>query len=134
MSSPESAQTACRCGCVDTAGAATHAVIEALARDDTDAAIERGLLDDVHCTHCTPDCRATLVQARDARRTALAARARFRAREARLQRRAQERARQRAATPAVETTTTQAAPPGLPSAAAAALARAREKAAQRHKP
>lgn len=133
MSSPESAQTACRCGCIDTAGAATHAVIEALARDDTDAAIERGLLDDVHCTHCTPDCRATLVQARDARRTALAARARYRAREARLQRRAQERARQRAAAPIVETTAAPA-PAGLPSAAAAALARAREKAAQRHKP
>lgn len=133
MSSPESSRVACRCGCVDTAGAATHTVIEALAGDDIDAAIERGLLDDVHCTHCTPDCRATLVQARDARRTALAARARYRAREARLQRRAQERARQRAATPAVETTATPA-PAGLPSAAAAALARAREKAAQRHKP
>ncbi len=135
MSATDASCTVCSCGCTDAAGAAVHAVVVALACDDLDTAIERGLLSDTHCAQCTPACRTLLTQARAARRNALAARERYNVRNARLQQRAQERARQRnAAAPATPDESTTAAPPALPSAAAAALARARAKAAQRHKP
>lgn len=122
---------ACDCGCRDAAGVAAHAVVAALGRDDIDLAIACGLLDrDLECRACSDACRARLHAARARRESALAARERHRARNARLERLAQERAQRRAPTtpgPAVSRS-------ALPSAAAAALARAREKAAQRHKP
>lgn len=122
----------CSCGCRDAGGAAAHAIVAALAQDDADLAIERGLLDPAReCRACSDDCRARLHAAREQRTSALAARERYRARNARLERRARERAEQRA--PATDTAHA-ASRPALPSAAAAALARAREKAAQRHKP
>lgn len=127
---------ACLCGCTRAEGAKTHAIAAALAADDVDRALELGLLDDVTCAACTPACQAQVRAARDARVRALAARDRYRAREARLQRRQRERDRQREAprAPAAAASETVPAKPALPSAAAAALARARAKAADRHKP
>ncbi|MBU8974998.1 MULTISPECIES: hypothetical protein [unclassified Lysobacter] len=124
----------CACGCRDPRGAAVHAINAALRVDDVDRAIEAGLLDrDLQCTSCSDDCRAVLHAARDARSSALAARERYRTRNARLERIARERALKRSVVPSSEATPS-APKPALPSAAAAALARAREKAAQRHKP
>lgn len=135
----------CRCGCARADGAAAHAIVAALAADDLDRALSLGLLDAAVCAACTPECTATLIDARMARSKALAARARYRARNARLAQRAQERAAQRAGARAPETATPDAARlddatvaaaapprPALPSAAAAALARAKAKAAERN--
>ena len=132
----------CLCGCVSPQGAAVHAMVAALAADDLDRAIELGLLEHVACAGCDTLCQSRLREAREARLTALAARERHRAREARLRRRQDERDRHRqAARPAAAragsdtgTGATEPARPALPSAAAAALARARAKAAERHKP
>lgn len=137
-----SAAASCRCGCARADGAATHAIVAALAVDDLDRALTLGLLEAPACTACTPACTALLIDAREARSKALAARARYRARNARLAQRAQERAAQRAVARAPEVATLDkatvapaAAPrPALPSAAAAALARAKAKAAERSKP
>jgi hypothetical protein len=109
------------CACIEAHPA--HAILAALGEDDLDAAIERGLLDAVPCPACNADCASALIAARDARLRALAARERFRNREARLARRAAERdaARKVAARQ----------PAALPPAAAAALARAKAKAAGR---
>lgn len=106
----------CRCGC--TGSAAVHAVANALAVDDLDHALDTGLLELEPCPLCTPACRQSVLDVAAARRVALAARERYRAREARLVRRAAERAARRK--PPV--------PTGLPPAAAAALARAKAKA------
>ncbi|MEP6632705.1 MAG: hypothetical protein ABJA62_00695 [Luteimonas sp.] len=104
----------------------------ALAADDVDAAIELGLLrfkpsvamSENACTLCRAALTRVIVE-RDARRTALAARERYRLRQARLTRLAEERAASR-----VQPTVANAASkPSLPPAAAAALARAKAKAA-----
>ena len=118
------------CGCLhgDAWSVATHAVIAALADDDFDRAIESGLLDLIRCDQCTPDCQSILITARMQRAKALAARERYRARTARMQLRAHERAARRGTTP---TTTQSETKPTLPAAAAAALARAKIKAAER---
>ncbi|QWP79390.1 hypothetical protein J5226_13480 [Lysobacter sp. K5869] len=136
----------CVCGCLEAAGARAHAIARALAGDDLDGAIALGLLDpgfdaDGVCAACAPECAQRSREARDARLRALAARERYRARDRRLQRRAEERAAQRAApsAPATQSQSTEpaaAAPaspprPALPGGAAAALARAKAKAAQR---
>ncbi|MGO4221770.1 hypothetical protein AB4Y64_07920 [Lysobacter sp. TAF61] len=130
------------CGCRDDGGAAAHAIATALADDDIDRAITLGLIDarPIACAMCSVDCQSRLHAARNERLQALAARARYLTRNARLERRARERAEQRTAlpTPAGATNPNAAisatAAPALPSAAAAALARARAKAAARHKP
>lgn len=119
--------TACpTCACRDSRGSVAHAVLAALAEDDLDRAIALGLLDAAACPACAPACASELTHARDARLRALAARERYRARQARLLRRAEEQRAKRA--PAAETA---AATPVLPPAAAAALARAKAKAAGR---
>lgn len=136
-----SAAAPCRCGCARADGAAAHAIVAALAADDLDRALSLGLLDAAVCAGCAPECTTMLIDARVARSKALAARARYRARNARLARRAQERAAHRADARAPEAAThddatiSVAAPPRptLPSAAAAALARAKAKAAERNK-
>lgn len=104
------------------------ALSEALVSDDLDRAIALGLLAFEPGPHRCDDCRsviATILAARDARLRALAARERFRAREARLAVRAEARAKRRA-----EAQTAPRAPtmPALPPAAAAAFARAMAKA------
>lgn len=78
----------------------------------------------------------TLVAARDERLRALAARERYRVRALRLERRAAERAAKRAPASTVSggpATVADNRPP-LPSAAAAVLARAKARAAERGKP
>jgi len=118
---------ACRvCGCA--ANHPVHAIVAALVDDDVDAAIELGLLDAAPCDACAPDCRAALSDVRDNRLRAFAARQRFRARNARLQRRAEARAVARMPAPRL---LPDAPKPALPPAAAAALARAKAKAAGR---
>lgn len=117
------------CGC--HARSQQHEVAAALAADDLDGAIEAGLLDCTPCERCSATCVATMMAARDARQRALAARERYRTRQARLLRRAQERLAARADPVAAAATD---AKPALPSAAAAALARAKARAAERHKP
>jgi hypothetical protein len=112
---------ACRCGCSDSAGGDGHRIVAALAEDDLDTAIDTGLLESDGCRSCSPSCRVLLLDARDARRAALAARERFRTREARLARRQQERHSHREQAPSQPATQV----PPLPPAAAAALARAR---------
>jgi hypothetical protein len=102
-------------------------VIAALADDDLDRAIDAGLLEVAACPSCGAECRRKLVHAREAREQALAARQRYRDRQARLKRLADERAARRAAT----SPATASNRPALPTAAAAALARAKARAAAR---
>ena len=111
------------CACAEAHPA--HAILVALREGDLDAAIERGLLDVPPCPGCAVACSSLLREARDGRLRALAARERFRAREARLARRDTERDAARA--------TAAKQPAALPPAAAAALARARAKAAGRER-
>jgi hypothetical protein len=101
--------------------------------DDLDRAISLGLLSFEPpadgCDVCASRIMA-LVAARDARLRALAARERYRARQARLAQRAEMRARKRASA------ATQASnvAPSLPAGAAAALARAKARAAAKRLP
>jgi hypothetical protein len=114
------------CGCTHAQNVATHAVRAALVEDDLDRALTLGLLDVTVCDGCDHVCTVALLGAREARIRALAARDRFRAREARLERRRQERADRRSSTAAPGNRATISP---LPAAAAAALARAKAKAA-----
>jgi len=100
-----------------------------LADVDLDAALAHGLLVATACPACGPGCNARLSAARDARHGALAARDRHRAREARLARR--KAARDAARMPPPSATSNS---PGLPAAAADALARALAKARDRKAP
>ncbi len=111
------------------------AIADALATDNIDQAIELGLLDrcpesiDGNCGDC--DARARImIAARDARLRALAARERYRAREARLTARAEARACKRASI----APRTLIAASTLPPAAAAALARAKARVAAKQQP
>jgi hypothetical protein len=114
-----------QCGCAAPEGDAAHRIVEAIAADDLDRAIDAGLLDDIACPACTLPCRDALAHARDERRRALAARERFRDRTLRLAQRKTERDARRA--PVQDASNA----PALPPAAAAALARAKARAAQR---
>ncbi len=129
-------ELACPCGCRAADASAVHAVNSALAVDDLDAAIERGLTSVVPCSECQAECRRHLDDARKRRLEAWAARERHRSRQARLQRQAEAREARRAA--ARNTADVDAAldgnagtRPALPGAAAAALARAKARAALR---
>jgi len=113
------------CACASPEGEAAHRINAALREDDLDRAIELGLLDDIACAQCSADCTQALAQARDTRRRALAARERFRDRALRLARLQRERDAQRAPVQ------TQTGSPALPAAAAAALERAKARAAQK---
>lgn len=128
----------CRgCGCGEPGGAAAHAVVAALVAGDLDRAMDSGLLDCPTCSACDAACSNALLVARDARTSALAARERYRARNERLQRRATELAMKRGTAPVIDTTQQSAGPatrPALPAAAAMALARAKARASERHKP
>ncbi|WP_295846128.1 hypothetical protein ACM9XA_20275 [Xanthomonas sacchari] len=108
--------------------------------DDLDAAIDGGLMDyrgtdpeDDRLDPAHPQLRAQVLAAQQRLRDAWAARARYRARSARLERRANARQARRAAATPIASTSTTATPsaPALPAAAAAILARAKAKAAQR---
>ncbi|MGY1425135.1 hypothetical protein [Lysobacter sp. A289] len=129
---------ACICGCEDPRGASVHPVATALMDGDVDCALQLGLLKAMPCPGCSVDCHTRLVAARADRIRALAARERFRARDARLERRRAERTAQRSAPerPAEADVAATAgaagvdpSQPALPVAVAAALARAKAKAA-----
>lgn len=114
---------------------ALRAIADALAADDLDRAMTLGLLDarpeDIpeRCDAC--GARAGIViAARDERLRALAARERYRARQARLAERAAARARKREAAAPQRIV----AAPSLPPAAAAALARAKARVAAKRPP
>ncbi len=111
------------CACNRSEGAAAHAMLALLREDDLDAALESGLMASAPCPGCDPDCNARLAAACDARRSAFQARERYRKRAQRLaQRKAARDAARRPAPIAI------ANAPGLPAAAADALARALAKA------
>lgn len=95
-----------------------HAILAALCEDDLDSAMARGLLDVQACSTCDETCHARWIAARDARRFALAARDRHRARDARLRRRKAEREAARVPKAPL------AQAPALPASAADVLARA----------
>jgi hypothetical protein len=121
-----------------------RAMAEAIRLDRLDTAIELGLLRyvplaerqiidvDALCEPCIA-CDRVVAAARDARLRALAARERYRARDARLQQRAQLRSEKRTGAQTVstsaETMGKRPSTSSLPAAAAAALARAKAKAA-----
>lgn len=137
MSAHAPPSTRCACGCGEPLAVAAHEVLAALRRDDVDRAIELGLLDCAPCPACSAACAALLDGAREDRRNALAARARYRKRAARLQQRADARAARRAtaAAPAARSDDPRATPaPALPPAAAAALARVKARMAGHDKP
>ena len=117
-------------GCPVCGNASVSALADAVAADDLDTAIERGLLafeaPPAVCDACAPRV-AALLAARDARLRALAARERYRARQTRLAERAEAKARRRAT--ALPATDQPKATPALPSAALAALVRAKARAA-----
>lgn len=115
-----------RCGCTRVEVATAHAIAAALMEDDLARALDLGLLDADACAACAPACRDAMLGAREERRRALAARERYRARQARLERRARQRDAARAR-PAPATAPPDGAAP-LPPAAAEALARALAKA------
>lgn len=130
----------CTCASACPVGLPTAALLAALQADDVDRALSLGLLDCTGCGDCSRACDAgvpvaqTLIAARDDRRRALAARERFRARASRLERRAAERAAKRMPAVHAETVVVTPQSTALPSSAAAALARAKARAAERHKP
>lgn len=114
--------------CTCTLEHPAHALLAALREDDLDAALGLGLLDAQPCPACDADCNALLLEARDARRAALAARERHRARATRLARIKAEREAARRPVPSPAATM-----PALPPAAADALARALAKARERRR-
>lgn len=95
--------------------------------DDLDAAVRAGLMDyAAQPGNALPPAQSQLLlDAQQRLRTAWAARERHRARDARLARRAAERDARRAPPPAADSK------PALPSAAAAILARAKARAAEK---
>ncbi len=126
------AHAACpHCGCNAGAGAPAHALLALLAMDAVDAALDAGLLDAAGCDACPPACNDRLHAAAEARRSALAARERHRARTLRLARRKAERDAARSAPVPRQADAMAHAAPALPSAAADALARALAKARDR---
>jgi hypothetical protein len=101
-------------------------LLQLLREDDVDAAIEAGIMHYVPCPACDHDLATGLADARQALSRAWAARDRYLARNARLARRALERDAKRS--PAIPETKSP-----LPPAAAAILARAKARAADRGK-
>lgn len=97
-----------------------------LATDDIDAAIEAGLMGFTPCAACDPIVVARVAAEQQRLTTVWAARDRYLVRKARLARRTEERDARRAA-PLPERKS------ALPAAAAAILARAKAKAAERSK-
>ena len=116
------------CPCCDQA----HALRGLLAADDLDAAIDAGLMAFQPCP-CAGDDAGLVMQAQERLRTAWNARQRYRQRQARLGKRAAERDARRLKAPDPEVVAVDTRPP-LPTGAAAILARAKAKAAERMKP
>ncbi len=100
-------------------------LLDLLRNDDVDAAIEAGLMHYVPCPACDPALAVELIGTQRKLSTAWAARDRYLLRNARLARRAAEREAKRA------TAVPEEKKSALPPAAAAILARAQAKAAER---
>jgi hypothetical protein len=100
-------------------------LVQLLAADDVDAALNAGLMAFSPCANCAVAMATKIAEARQRLTTAWAARDRYRIRETRLSRIAAERAAKRAA---------HAQKSALPPAVAAILARAKEKATARMTP
>lgn len=123
------------CTCIFGQDHGAHALLAALRENDLDAALALGLLEAEPCPGCSDACTCMLVQARDARRFALAARARHRARAWRLARIQTEREAARRATPPPVVVSENSRPhtaTDLPKAASDALANALARARGRH--
>lgn len=129
--------------CAACATGALRGLADALAADDIDRALTLGLLENRPeeradlCAEC--QARACIViDARDERLHALAARKRFRARQARLAGRAEASIRKQSANAAAPHVAASqqviATAPSLPPAAAAALARAKVRVAAKTQP
>lgn len=106
-------------------------LLRLVAKDNLDAAVRAGLMDytaAAGATTLTPAQSQLLLEAQQRLRSAWAARERHRARAARLARRAAERDARRTPPSAAD------GKPALPSAAAAILARAKARAAQKSSP
>lgn len=101
-------------------------LLHLLREDDVDAAIEAGLMRHVPCPDCDPELATKLIDAQQALSRAWAARDRYLARNARLAWRTAERNARRAPVIAERES-------ALPPAAAAILARAKARAAERGK-
>ncbi len=111
---------------MSAAPATPQQLLHLVANDDLDAAVQAGLMDyapDPAQPGLDASQSQLLLDAQQRLRQAWAARARHRARDARLARRAAERDARRAPPPAPDSK------PALPSAAAAILARAKARAA-----
>lgn len=117
------------CPCCDLA----RALRALLATDDLDAAIDAGLMTFMPC-RCAGDDAAVVMRAQQRLRTAWEARQRYRQRQARLERRAAERDARRLKAPEPTMVAVDTPRPTLPTGAAAILARAKAKAAERMKP
>lgn len=105
-----------------------HQLLQLVAEDNLDAAVCAGLMDYTAApdnTTLTPAQSQLLLEAQQRLRVAWAARERHRARDARLARRAAEREARRTPPPPPDSK------PALPSAAAAILARAKARVAQK---
>ncbi|MEO8365851.1 MAG: hypothetical protein ABI538_06540 [Pseudoxanthomonas sp.] len=101
-------------------------MLQLLQADEVDAAIEAGLMHYVPCPLCDRALTAELTETKQKLATAWAARDRYQARNARLARRtAQREAKRSSAIPEKKS--------ALPAAAAAILARAKARAAERGK-
>ena len=118
---------ASRCPCCDHA----RSLRAHLAADDIDAAIAAGLMAFQPCV-CAGHDAVPVMQAQQRLRMAWDARARYRQRQIRLARRAAERDARRLKVAEV-TGATEVPRPALPTGAAAILARAKAKAAERMK-
>ncbi|WP_368564488.1 hypothetical protein [Pseudoxanthomonas sp. UTMC 1351] len=114
-------------------GPSPQALLRLLQSDDVDAAIEAGLMRFRPCAACERDVAgymslcAPIMEAQQRLSRAWAARDRYRARQARLARVAAERDARRASAPAEKEKS------ALPPSAAAILARAKAKAAERNR-
>ena len=117
------------CPCCDR----LHALRALLAADDLDAAIDAGLMTLRPCP-CAGDEAVVVMQTQQRLRAAWEARQRYRQRQARLEKRAAEREARRLKAPEPALVAIETPRPALPSGAAAILARAKAKAAERMKP
>ena len=102
-------------------------LLQLLQEDEVDAAIEAGLMHYAPCPACDPALAAELIEAQQKLSLAWAARDRYLARNLRLARRIAEREARRVAAMPTEKKS------ALPPAAAAILARAKARAAERGK-
>lgn len=116
---------------MSNASATPRQLLQFVLDDDLDAALHAGLMEylpqpgDELLDPAQPQLPRLLTQVQQQLRTAWAARERHRARAARLERRDAERQARRAPAPAADSK------PALPSAAAAILARAKARAAEK---